>query len=111
MIDVTKNFQVIESNKKTPYQMSFQTAIWNIPNMLRVMRMGESPWQSEIEGTTRLQEQEDLRDLRACGTISVPIKYAPVYRTNKQRFQLDRLYGPDLLELRKKGSLKNGEHL
>jgi hypothetical protein len=98
-------FPLIETTRFTPYQMSFQSGIWNIHNLLKVLKPGENPWQSEVEGTTRLKEDPRYSNLRVLGVSEKIIKYTPVYRSNKKEYQIGKLAWEDKEELWAKGYL------
>ena len=105
VINLQEMYPLIETNKSTPYQMSFQAAIWNIKNLLKVMKPGENPWQSEIEGSTRLKEDPKFSDLRVLGVEYKVIKYTPIYRSKKKEYQIGKLSWEDKEELWAKGYL------
>jgi hypothetical protein len=79
-----EGFNVISTPADSPYQMSYQAAIWHRKNLLDVLVSGETPWQSEIYGSERLKEREDLLVL---GTRHEPVPYVPVLRKNKVGLQ------------------------
>lgn len=76
--------QVIRTPAGTPYQMSYQAGIWQTEHLLDVLRPGENPWRSELNGTDRLALRDDLLVL---GTLVHPVRYAHVLRRNKARAQ------------------------
>jgi len=90
---------VVETPESTPYQMSFQAAIWHKENMRKVLRKGENPWQSEIEGSER------VGNLRVLGTKPAVMKYQPVWRGQQKRWQLDKIKTDDLEFMRRRGWL------
>jgi hypothetical protein len=71
-------YQIIQTKAGSPYQMSYQTAIWNRKNLLEVLVPGETPWQSEIDGSKRLTDA-----YLVLGTKVHPISYVPVFRSHK----------------------------
>lgn len=91
------SYQMVETPTGTPYQMSFQAAIWHKENLRQVLRKGENPWQSEIEGSKRVTT-------RVLGTKPAVIKYQPVWQ--KGRWKLDRLKTNDIEFLKRRGWLE-----
>lgn len=83
--------RVILSNRNAPYQMSFQAGIWNKENLRQVLLPGESPWESEVNGTKRLQTYGHLKSMFVLGTLEHPVKYRPVYRTHKKQLDLSHI--------------------
>jgi hypothetical protein len=90
---------IVETPLGTPYQMSFQAAIWHKDNLRRILRNGENPWQSEIEGSKRVD------NLRVLGTRPATMHYQPVWRTQQQRWQLDKMKTNDIEYLKGQGWL------
>ena len=70
------------------FSMSFQVGIWNSELMLSVLRRNESPWDSELRGTERVNELYGT--LRILGTDSRPVEYQPVYRIHKQQLTTNK---------------------
>lgn len=91
--------QIVETPEGTPYQMSFQAAIWHKENMRKVLEKGESPWQAEINGSKR------AGNLRVLGTNPALMKYQPVWRSQQQHWQLDKLKTDDLEFIKRRGWL------
>lgn len=80
---------VVRTPAGTPYQMSYQAAIWNRIRLMEVLQPNEDPWMSEIEGTKRLAHRPDLLVL---GTTVRPVPYAHVLRRNRRGLQnLDQI--------------------
>lgn len=90
------DYDIIETPKDTPYQLSFQAAIWHKHNMLDVLRENENPWQSEIEGSKRVKT-------RVLGTNPAVMQYQQVWRSKQKRWQLDKLNREDLNYLYRRG--------
>jgi hypothetical protein len=90
---------IVETPPGTPYQMSFQAAIWHKENLRKVLREGESPWEAEVNGSGR------VGDLRVLGTKPAMMRYQPVWRSQQQRWQLDRLKTIDIDFMMGKGWL------
>ena len=96
------NFNLIYTPPTTPYQLSFQTGIWDRIWLLDVLQFDEDPWTSEVQGSQRLLGRDDLW---VVGTISRPVIYQPVYRTHRQTLQIDRIPQPIIHELEERGCL------
>ncbi len=83
-------YEVISTPPHTPYQMSFQAAIWHRANLLAVLVAGETPWQAEVHGSKRLRGTDWL----VLGTLSRPLVYTPVWRSQQGRANLEGLPAP-----------------
>ncbi len=94
------DFDIIQSSPYAKYQMSFQAAIWNRKLLLEVLKKNESPWQAELDGTSRLRKRPDIRVL---GTQNRPLVYQPVYRVKQDKKQTDKLPKKDYQYLTRKG--------
>lgn len=95
------SYKLVETKAGTPYQMSFQAALWDSKNLLSVLRENENPWKAEVEGSGR------VGDLRVFGTRPAIIKYQPVWRTKQRRWQLEKMKTDDLEYMRKAGWLND----
>lgn len=91
------SYNIVETFSDCPYQMSFQAAIWHKENLRQVLRLDESPWQSEIEGSKRVTK-------RVLGTKPAVIKYQPVWQHS--RWKLDKLKTEDINFLKRRGWLE-----
>lgn len=69
---------------KGDYSLSFQASIYDRKMLLDVMRYNETPWQAEIDGSTRLNA---LNDYYVYGTYQWPMNYVIVM--NKGKLDLD----------------------
>lgn len=65
---------------KGDYALSYQASIFRRKLLLEILRPGESPWQSELEGTSRLNN----RPYGVFGSLQSPVRYAIV--VNKGQF-------------------------
>lgn len=92
---------VIQTAPNSPYQMSFQAAIWNIQLMREIMRPFENPWQSEIEGSKRLAAAGDKYIV--LGTENPPVRYQPVYRSHRKTMDISKLSDEDQKVILKRG--------
>lgn len=93
------NVDLIESLPTAKYQMSYQAAIWHKDNLRKVLKSGENPWESEINGSKR------VGNLRVLGTNPKVVSYQPVWRSQQKRWQLDKIKLDDLEYMRKQGWL------
>lgn len=73
---------LVEAEKDATYNLSFQASIWRRELLLEVLKPGETPWQSEILGTERL----NATSYRVVGTRQWPIKY--IVAVNKGKLDL-----------------------
>lgn len=96
---------IIQTAADSDYQMSYQAAIWNKANLLKVLKEGENPWASEMNGTARLAKMTKLEVL---GTTVHPVKYRPVYRTHRDRLDLSSLSEEDKAFITSKGWDRRG---
>ena len=94
------NVELIETPPNSRYQMSFQTAIWNREHLINVLVPFEDPWEAEMNGTKRLAKRPDLKVL---GTLNQPVKYKPVYRTNRSSLDLSALSTEDQQHITSEG--------
>lgn len=83
---------LVETPPHSKYQMSFQAAVWSRQLMLDILVPGETPWEAEVNGTTRLMYRPDLRVL---GTREEPVKYKPIYRTHRRTVNINHLSDDD----------------
>lgn len=90
---------IVETPPGTPYQMSFQAAIWHKENLRKVLRKGENPWEAEVNGSER------VGNLRVLGTKPALMKYQPVWRGKQKRWQLDKIKTVDLEYMKENGWL------
>lgn len=96
-----EGYDIVETPAGTPYQMSFQAAVWHSRNLLKVLNNNENPWDAEILGSARV----DASGLRVLGTKPAIMKYQPVWRAKEKRWQLDRIKTVDIEYLKGKGWL------
>jgi len=96
-----ENCEVIRTSANSPYQMSFQAAIWNLKLLREVLRPYESPWQSEIEGSKRLAKAGN--EYIVLGTRNHPVCYQPVYRSQRRFTDISKLDKEDQEMIIKRG--------
>jgi hypothetical protein len=85
--------QLLRTQANSPYQMSFQTGIWNIKLMQEILQPYEDPWASEIQGSKRLAIAGDR--YQVWGTNVYPVRYQPVYRTKRVSIDISKLVKED----------------
>ena len=95
------DIQVIRTSADSPYQMSYQAAIWNIQLLREVLQPYENPWQSELKGTVRLAEAGEKYVV--LGTTSPPLRYQPVYRSKRVSLDISKLTKEDSDTIIKRG--------
>jgi hypothetical protein len=79
--------------------MSYQAAIWHKKNMRKVLEKGENPWESEVNGSKR------VGNLRVLGTKPALLRYQPVWRSKKRKWQLEKIKTVDLEYMKERGWL------
>ena len=103
---------LVETPPDSEYQLSLQAGIWNRELLLRILRPGLTPWQTELylspELTKRAAEGETYRVL---GTCQCPVRYVNVFRggDSKTLLNLDGLPAEQRQGLDEKGLLMS-EH-
>lgn len=89
---------LIKSMPGSPYHLSTMTAIWNRELLLRVLVPGETPWDLEIRGTTRLSHEQDMLVI---GTRQWPVKHTLAFRGGDSgKLLLDEVNSADVEALR-----------
>jgi hypothetical protein len=78
----------------TMYQMSLQPGIWNRRLMLNILKNNWSPWEVELEGTSILNEKEDIRVL---GTRQNLLSYTNGLKNEADNINTDKI-PPEHLE-------------
>lgn len=69
---------LVWSRPDSPYHLSLMTGMWRKEHLLRVLVPGESPWDVEIKGTTRLAALHD--EMIVLGTKAWPIPHGLAFR-------------------------------
>ena len=72
------SLDLIWSEPESPYHVSLQAAIWRRDYALHYMVPGETPWDFEFAGTTRLSSTPDMQVL---GTRQFPCRYTLVLKS------------------------------
>lgn len=93
---------IFQTPSHTLYQMSYQAAIWNRKNLLRVLVANENPWQSELNGSKRLER--NLPGMMVLGTKPL-VKYRPVWRSKTQLLNLDKINPKQVVFMKRKGMI------
>ncbi len=77
------SIDLIEADKAATYNLSFQASIWRRELLLEVLRPGETPWESEIRGSERLNRGP----YRVVGTCQWPMRY--IVAVNKGQLDVE----------------------
>lgn len=85
-----RDLHIIETVPGSPYQMSFQAAIWNKKLLQKVLIKGENAHEAELDGSIRLGF-----GYKVYGTTEWPVKYRPVYRFRRHDFNYQYLSEAD----------------
>jgi len=94
---------LIITDHEVPYQMSLQAGIWDRRLLLELMIPHESPWDFEINGSTRLR---DFPDFKVLGTRQWPVRYTIGVWNNKEGVDLEGIPLEDVEEIRSRGYLE-----
>jgi len=74
------DIDIIESPNGIEYRFSTQASLWRRSSLLELLLPGETPWEAEILGNTRLNQT----DWRVLGTRQWPMRY--MIMVNKGQF-------------------------
>ena len=95
--------EIIISDRQSQYYLSMMPAFWRKSHLLRALRPGETPWQTEIDGTPRLRE---MMDIIVLGTTECPVKVTLAYRSgDPTSFVGEGLPARDIIEMQEAGIL------
>lgn len=96
---------LVWSDPDSPYHLSLMTGMWRREHLLRVLVPGETPWDVELKGTTRLAGMRD--ELVVVGTKAWPIAHGLAFRSGDGQ-KLDTSFLPPaaVVELEEKGLLE-----
>ena len=98
---------LIVSMPGSPYHMSLYPGIWNKRHLLDTLVPDETPWEIELNGTTRLSHN---RNCIVLGTRQQPMKITLGLRGGESgKLILDGMMEDDVTELRSLGMLKHWE--
>lgn len=100
---------LVKSDPDSAYHMSLMCGLWNRRNLLKILIPGESPWDIELSGTTRLSTYR--MDMLVLGTASwteneraCPIRHTLAHRRgNPNELLLDEVAPVDIAALRELG--------
>lgn len=73
------HLDLIRSEPTSQYHMSLMTGVWRRDNLLKVLQPDWSPWQVELEGTSRLAAQH-AHDLLVLGQRQWLVRHTLAYR-------------------------------
>jgi hypothetical protein len=92
---------LLRSHPGSQYHMSLLTGIWNRTLLRRVLIPNESPWQVELDGTTRLS---NMTDMLVLGTRQWPIQQVLGFRGgDSSHINLTGLKSADVDDMRTLG--------
>lgn len=70
------HLDIIENDPPADYHFSTQAAIWNTKELRKLLVSGETPWQTELEGTNRMKFRHSQGfPSRVVGTRQCPVRY------------------------------------
>lgn len=102
------HLDLIKSMPGSPYHMSLMAGLWNRELLRKVILPNETPWDIEINGTTRVSRYDS--DILVLGTRQWPMRHTLAFRGgDHQKLLLDELQPKDITELRELGLLKGLE--
>lgn len=73
---------LVINDPPAPYHLSLQARIWRKSEILRYLRPGETPWQTEIDGSGRMIEDRAI----VLGTRQIPLRYLIAVQNGKVAF-------------------------
>lgn len=93
------------SDPDSQYHCSLMAAVWRRKHLLKVLVPGETPWETELNGTNR------LRDLRehciVLGTEEIPLKHTLAFRGGENgKVLLDEIPRQDVEDMTTLGLLR-----
>lgn len=91
---------LIWSSPESQYHMSTMPAFWRREHLLKVLKMDETPWQLELDGTPRLRALQN--EMIVLGTDAWPIKNTLAFRSgDPTNLLLDEVDKEDVREMRR----------
>jgi hypothetical protein len=91
---------LVWSSPDSQYHMSTMPAFWRKEHLLKVLKMDETPWQLELDGTPRLRELQN--SVIVLGTDAWPIKNTLAFRSGDHtQMLLDEIDKEDVKEMRR----------
>lgn len=101
-------YRLIWSDPDSQYHLSTMPAFWRKKHLLRALKPGETPWQTELQGTPRLAKLRN--EMIVLGTSAMPIKVTLAFRGgDTSKLLLSEIAPEDVEELRFWGLLENLE--
>lgn len=85
-VDHYEDLDIVECIPPAPYHMSTQASIWKLECLHDILKNGESAWEAEHNGTTRMIQQ----GWRVVGTRQCPMRY--IIGVQQGRIALDGGY-------------------
>jgi hypothetical protein len=106
------HLKLIASDPESQYHCSLMCALWRRGHMLKFLIEGESPWEVELNGTSRLRALKN--NLLVLGTEDPPVNHTLAFRSEGGvggigKVLLSELNPYDVTEMRKLGMLRKWE--
>lgn len=100
--------KLLISDPESQYHCSLMCALWRRSHLLKIVVENETPWQIELEGTSRLRALKQY--LIVLGTTKPPVKHTLAFRSgDNNKLLLDEIKPEDIKEMRQLGLLKTWE--
>jgi hypothetical protein len=100
--------RLLISDPDSQYHASLMCALWRRAHMLKILIENETPWQVELEGTSRLRALRQY--LIVLGCDEPPVKHTLAFRSgDNNKLLLDEVKPEDVKEMRELGLLKPWE--
>lgn len=100
--DTCGYLDLILSDYRSQYQFSLMNGIWNRNLLLRFLARGESPWTTELDGTSRVATAAN--EVLVLGTRNFPVRHILAHRSgDPSTLKLDGIKQVDIDEMRKLG--------
>lgn len=97
---------LVKSDPNSPYHFSLYSGLWNRDLLMRVLIPGESPWDIELTGTSRLAGYGDEIAVIGAVTDPWPMRHILAHRGgDSSHYLLDELSQEDIDELRSLGMI------
>lgn len=98
------HINLIASDPESQYHCSLMCALWRRAHMLKFLVEGETPWEVELNGTSRLRALKN--HLLVLGTDNPPVNHTLAFRGGEPgKVLVDELNPYDVAEMRKLGLL------
>lgn len=97
--------ELIISDPDSQYHCSLMTALWRRAHLLKILVEGETPWQIELEGTSRLRALRNY--VIVLGTQAPPVYHTLAFRSgDPKKLLLDEIAPADVDEMKTLGLLR-----